>query len=32
MTRPRINPDRVVAVLALALAVTAPFYLTTYWV
>ncbi len=32
MTAPRVNADRVVGVLALALAVTAPFYLTTYWV
>jgi branched-chain amino acid transport system permease protein len=29
---PRVNADRVVAVLALALAVTAPLYLTSYWV
>ncbi len=32
MSVPRVNADRVVAVLALALAVTAPLYLTSYWV
>jgi len=32
MSRPRVNADRIVAVLALVLAVTAPLYLTTYWV
>jgi branched-chain amino acid transport system permease protein len=32
MSRPRVNADRIVGVLALVLAVTAPFYLTTYWV
>ena len=28
----KVNPDRVVGVLALVLAVTAPFYLSAYWV
>jgi branched-chain amino acid transport system permease protein len=32
MSRPRLNADRIVGVLALVLAVTAPLYLTTYWV
>jgi len=32
MRRSAVSPDRVVAVLALVLAVTAPLYVSTYWV
>jgi branched-chain amino acid transport system permease protein len=32
MTASRVTPDRVVAVLALGLAVAAPWYVSTYWV